>query len=74
MDTLYGWLGLESQFLAGTRAFHLLGCACANLGQRWIHYGRFFSRHADNPAELYEAAAVDEVEVGASSKTSLGPN
>ena len=58
MDTLYGWLGLESQFLAGTNAFYWVV-----LVQIWANAGFtmvvFLAGMQTIPAELYEAAAVD---------------
>ena len=58
MDTLYGWLGLESQFLAGTNAFYWVV-----LVQIWANAGFtmvvFLAGMQTIPAELFEAAAVD---------------
>ena len=58
MDTLYGWLGLESQFLAGNNAFYWVV-----LVQIWANAGFtmviFLAGMQTIPAELYEAAAVD---------------
>ncbi len=58
MDTIYGWLGLESQFLAGPSAFYWVV-----LVQIWANAGFtmvvFLAGMQTIPAELNEAAAVD---------------
>ena len=58
MDTFFGWLGLESQFLAGSNAFYWVVVV-----QIWANAGFtmviFLAGMQTIPAELYEAAAVD---------------
>jgi len=58
MDTLFGWLGLESQFLTGPQAFYwvIVVQIWANAGFTMVI---FLAGMQTIPADLYEAAAVD---------------
>ena len=58
MDSIFGWLGLESQFLAGPNAFYwvILVQIWANAGFTMVI---FLAGMQTIPADLYEAAAVD---------------
>ena len=58
MDTLFGWLGLESQFLAGPQAFYwvIVVQIWANAGFTMVI---FLAGMQTIPQDLYEAAAVD---------------
>jgi raffinose/stachyose/melibiose transport system permease protein len=58
MDSLFGWLGLESQFLAGPHAFYwvIVVQIWANAGFTMVI---FLAGIQTIPADLYEAAAVD---------------
>lgn len=58
MDSLFGWLGLESQFLAGSNAFYwvIVVQIWANAGFTMVI---FLAGMQTIPADLYEAAAVD---------------
>ena len=58
MDTFFGWLGMESQFLQGNNAFYWVVVV-----QIWANAGFtmviFLAGMQTIPADLYEAAAVD---------------
>lgn len=58
MDSMLGWFGVESQFLAGSNAFYWVVVV-----QIWANAGFtmviFLAGMQTIPAELYEAAAVD---------------
>jgi raffinose/stachyose/melibiose transport system permease protein len=58
MDTIFGWLGLESEFLGGQSAFYwvIVVQIWANAGFTMVI---FLAGMQTIPAELYEAAAVD---------------
>lgn len=58
MDTIFGWLGMESQFLVGTNAFYwvIVVQIWANAGFTMIIFLAGMQTISD---ELYEAAAVD---------------
>ena len=58
MDSIFGWFGLESQFLAGPNAFYwvILVQIWANAGFTMII---FLAGMQTIPTDLYEAAAVD---------------
>lgn len=58
MDTIWGWLGMESQFLTGPSAFYwvILVQIWANAGFTMVV---FLAGMQTIPAELNEAAAVD---------------
>ena len=58
MDSIFGWFGLESQFLAGPNAFYwvIVVQIWANAGFTMII---FLAGMQTIPADLYEAAAVD---------------
>ncbi len=58
MDSIFGWLGMESQFLAGPNAFYwvIVVQIWANAGFTMVI---FLAGMQTIPAELYEAAAVD---------------
>jgi raffinose/stachyose/melibiose transport system permease protein len=58
MDSIFGWLGLESQFLAGPNAFYwvIVVQIWANAGFTMVI---FLAGMQTIPADLYEAAAVD---------------
>lgn len=58
MDTMFGWFGLESEFLGGPSAFYWVVVV-----QIWANAGFtmviFLAGMQTIPADLYEAAAVD---------------
>jgi raffinose/stachyose/melibiose transport system permease protein len=58
MDTIFGWFGMESQFLNGSNAFYWVVVV-----QIWANAGFtmviFLAGMQTIPADLYEAAAVD---------------
>jgi raffinose/stachyose/melibiose transport system permease protein len=58
MDSIFGWLGMESQFLQGPNAFYWVVVV-----QIWANAGFtmviFLAGMQTIPADLYEAAAVD---------------
>lgn len=58
MDSIFGWLGMESQFLAGSNAFYwvIVVQIWANAGFTMVI---FLAGLQTIPADLYEAAAVD---------------
>ena len=58
MDTFFGWLGMESQFLQGNNAFYwvIVVQIWANAGFTMVI---FLAGMQTIPADLYEAAAVD---------------
>lgn len=58
MDTLFGWFGMESQFLNGNNAFYwvIVVQIWANAGFTMVI---FLAGMQTIPADLYEAAAVD---------------
>ena len=58
MDSIFGWFGMESQFLAGPNAFYwvIVVQVWANAGFSMII---FLAGMQTIPADLYEAAAVD---------------
>jgi len=58
MNDIFGWLGLESQFLAGSNAFYwvIVVQIWANAGFTMVI---FLAGMQTIPADLYEAAAVD---------------
>ena len=58
MDSIFGWLGLESQFLAGPNAFYwvIVVQIWANAGFTMVI---FLAGIQTIPADLYEAASVD---------------
>lgn len=58
MDSIFGWFGLESQFLAGSNAFYwvIVVQIWANAGFTMVI---FLAGMQTIPADLYEAAAVD---------------
>jgi raffinose/stachyose/melibiose transport system permease protein len=58
MDSLFGWFGMESQFLAGSNAFYwvIVVQIWANAGFTMVI---FLAGMQTIPADLYEAAAVD---------------
>jgi raffinose/stachyose/melibiose transport system permease protein len=58
MDSIFGWFGMESQFLAGPNAFYwvILVQIWANAGFTMVI---FLAGMQTIPADLYEAAAVD---------------
>ena len=58
MDSIFGWLGMESQFLAGPNAFYwvIVVQIWANAGFTMVI---FIAGMQTIPADLYEAASVD---------------
>ncbi|NNK90793.1 MAG: sugar ABC transporter permease [Acidimicrobiia bacterium] len=58
MDSIFGWLGMESQFLNGSNAFYwvIVVQIWANAGFTMVI---FLAGMQTIPADLYEAAAVD---------------
>ena len=58
MDSIFGWFGLESQFLAGSNAFYwvIVVQVWANAGFSMVI---FIAGMQTIPADLYEAASVD---------------